>query len=96
MPALYQDQLCAAEWTVLESIYQLITSFIMGKDLFDSYLSSPHQKWLPLRVLTARASPAPRLRRNHLQHQTNHKARMAAADQPRQQRRVEALVRRCR
>jgi hypothetical protein len=39
MPPLYQDQLCATGWAVLESAYQLVTSVIMGKDLFDSYLS---------------------------------------------------------
>jgi hypothetical protein len=30
----------------------------MGKDLFDSHLSHPLQKWLPLRVLTDGSSAA--------------------------------------
>lgn len=44
--------------------------------------------------LTAWASPAPRLRENHLQHKISFNARVAAANQPRKRRRVEALGRR--
>jgi hypothetical protein len=57
MPALYRDQLCATERTMLEPTHQLVTSFIMGRDLFDSHVSSLHQKWFLLRVLTVGSNP---------------------------------------
>ena len=47
-----------------------------------------------LSALTTWASPAPRLRGNHLQLKSTSKARFTAADQPRKRRRVEAPVRR--
>ncbi|GFP19289.1 hypothetical protein HKBW3S03_00794 [Candidatus Hakubella thermalkaliphila] len=56
------------------------------------YLCVSAMRMLATSRRTGWASPAPRLRENPPQHKINYKARGAAADQPRQHRRVQALV----